>query len=55
MYSMQTIAQKAQYQKAQLIALLVALDPSRAFWALSDSYAELRATINYLSDRKAAR
>ena len=49
-----TVAQKAQHQKAQLIALLVALDPARAFWALSDSYRDLRATIDYLSDRKAA-
>lgn len=51
---MKTIAQKAQHQKAQLIALLVAFDPSRSYWALSDSYAELRATIDYLSDRRAA-
>lgn len=47
-----TVAQKAQHQKAQLIALLVALDPTRAFWTLADSYRELRATIDYLSDRR---
>ena len=38
---------KAQHQKAQLIAKLVALDPTR-------SYQDLRATILYLSDRKLA-
>lgn len=48
---MKTIAQKAQYQKAHLIALLAALDPGRAYWALSDSYRDLRATIDYLSNR----
>lgn len=47
-----TVAQKAQYQKAKLIAALVALDPKRTFWALSDSYRELRATIEYLTDRR---
>jgi hypothetical protein len=49
-----TVAQQAQHQKAQLIARLQALDPTRSVWSLSDSYRELMQTILYLSDRKVA-
>jgi hypothetical protein len=51
---MKTTAQKVQYQKAQLIAQLAALDPQRSAWSLADSYQDLRATILYLHDRKVA-
>ena len=51
---MKTTAQKVQYQRAQLIAKLVALDPTRSMWSLADPYQDLRATIYYLSDRKVA-
>ena len=49
----QTIAQKAQYQRATLIARLAALDPARVQWTVWDAYADLLATFFYLHDKSA--
>lgn len=47
-----TVAQQIQRQRAEMIARLQALDPDRALWKLTDSYAVLRETALYLLDRQ---
>ena len=49
---MKTTQQKAQHQRAGLIARLQALDPQRVSWSLTDTYQELLATVYYLVDRQ---
>ena len=53
---MKTTAQKAQQQKAGMVARLQALDPNgvASGWTVWQSYQELLSTFFYLTDRKAA-
>ena len=53
---MKTTAQKAQQQKAMMVARLHALDPNGSLsgWSVWQSYQELMDTFFYLTDRKAA-
>jgi len=53
--AIQTVAQKVQYQKAQMIARLAAMDPqgARSGWTVRDPYAALVETFEYLRDRGA--